>query len=201
MHVLLRLHACTPAARGGGPRAFRQQADGWRPALHSRMSLQPGSTSAEPKTARASSSPPSPSSPLLSPARSLRPRQPARSAHCRRWRRRSQRRGQAPGTGDEARRLGAGCHDGTVLLAARRPPVDATLAHDGRTRRGRPRSAAVDHSENGWGDNKSTDPAFCRGSFRKVGQTRHTALTFRSIATVGPSALGLSGARNAERSF
>eukprot|EP00964_Phaeocystis_antarctica_P164298 scaffold142148_cov139-Phaeocystis_antarctica.AAC.1 len=35
----------------------------------------------------------------------------------------------------------------------------------------------------------------------EVATTRHTSLTFRSIATVGPSDAGLSGAQMAERSF
>ena len=85
-------YGCRPAARGAVPRATVLQACatmaaglqqrgaelsdggcrsmGVQPVSHSRMSLQPGSTSAEPQTADASS-PPSPSSSLLSLARSL----------------------------------------------------------------------------------------------------------------------------------
>ena len=82
--------------------------------------------------------------------------------------------------------------------------VDAMLAHDGSA--GPPGDApSVDRrfrSDSDWGDNKST---FLGLLFRKVlsevATTRQPSLTFRSIATVGPSAHGLSGARMAERSL
>ena len=66
--ALLWLQACTTAVQSFPTAACRSM--GVQPVSHSRLSLQPGSTSAEPQTAHASS-PPSPPSSLLSLAGSL----------------------------------------------------------------------------------------------------------------------------------
>ena len=78
--------------------------------------------------------------------------------HCRGLRRRTQRRGQASGTEDEARRSGAGCHDGTASLVARRSSTRCLPMTGARGRRAT--APSVDHNLPGgtWGDNKSTFP-------------------------------------------
>ena len=78
------------------------------------------------------------------------------AAHCRQLRRRTQRRGQASGTEDEARRSGAGCHDGTASAVARRSstrclPMTESAAPPGDCSVGR------SHLPGGtWGDNNRT---------------------------------------------
>ena len=184
----VRYYGCRPAATRC--RAFRRrlQEHGCAAGV-----AQPNVVAAGIDVGRAAahaSPPPPPSSSLLSPARLL-----CVAAHCRQLRRRTQRRGQASGTEDEARRLGACGHDGTASVVARRSPTRC-LPIPSADRR-------FDHTARSLGGlNKRT---FRAVFFRKVvsvfATTRETSLTFRSIATVGPSAHGRSGARMAERSL
>ena len=84
------------------------------------------------------------------------------AAHCRQLRRRTQRRGQASGTEDEARRLGACGHDGTASVVARRSSTRCLPMTGARGRRATLRRSIVDLDQTcpDWGDNKSTFRAF-----------------------------------------
>ena len=66
------------------------------------------------------------------------------AAHCRQLWRRTQRRGQASGTEDEARRLGAGCHDDTASVVARRSSTRCLPMTGARGRQATLRRSIVD---------------------------------------------------------